>query len=102
MGSYVKTAVTLVEFFEAKSDPKRSEKERMRLERGCRRVLERQLDAVSSLDDDRILRSFTHVIAAVLRTNYYQTGKGGGYKRYLSLEVRSEADSGSAAAQAGV
>ena len=86
LGSYVKTAVTLVEFFEAKSDPKRSEKERIRLERGCRRVLERQVDAVSSLDDDRILRSFTHVIAAVLRTNYYQTGNGGGYKRYLSLK----------------
>ena len=33
--------------------------------------IERGLDAVSAIDDDRILRAFRHLIAATLRTNAY-------------------------------
>ncbi|HET9730502.1 MAG TPA: NAD-glutamate dehydrogenase domain-containing protein, partial [Acidimicrobiia bacterium] len=32
------------------------------------------LDAVTSLDDDRILRSLLHLVLATLRTNWFQTG----------------------------
>jgi glutamate dehydrogenase len=35
---------------------------------------EAAIDAVPSLDEDRILRSFLSVLRAILRTNYYRTG----------------------------
>jgi glutamate dehydrogenase len=33
-----------------------------------------ELDAVSSLDEDRILRAFLHLVLATLRTNFFQSG----------------------------
>ena len=42
-----------------------------------RGALVKLLDRVSSLDEDRILRSFMGAIDATLRTSYYQTGKDG-------------------------
>ncbi|CAN5523370.1 NAD-glutamate dehydrogenase [soil metagenome] len=38
--------------------------------------LEETLDAVQSLDQDRILRSFLSLVLAMLRTNYYQSSDG--------------------------
>ncbi|RXR07279.1 NAD-glutamate dehydrogenase [Pseudoxanthomonas composti] len=48
--------------------------ERMEATHGA---LTRLLDGVSSLDDDRILRSYTAVIEATLRTSYYQRNAAG-------------------------
>ena len=45
------------------------------------------IDAVESLDEDRILRGFLRVVRAVLRTNYFQTDAGGQAKPYLSLKL---------------
>jgi len=42
-----------------------------------RQSILRALDKVASLDEDRILRSYLHVIRATLRTNYYQSTEGG-------------------------
>ncbi|PIV35687.1 MAG: glutamate dehydrogenase [Lysobacterales bacterium CG02_land_8_20_14_3_00_62_12] len=42
----------------------------------CEKLLKGLLDRVSSLDDDRILRSFLAVIRATLRSNYFQAGAG--------------------------
>ncbi|MGI8434682.1 MAG: NAD-glutamate dehydrogenase [Nocardioidaceae bacterium] len=47
----------------------------------------RDLDEVASLDQDRILRSYLAAIKATLRTNYYQVGADGGLKTYLSLKL---------------
>ena len=41
------------------------------------RELEATIDAVESLDEDRILRSFLRVVRATLRTNYFQTDADG-------------------------
>ncbi|HBK46539.1 MAG TPA: glutamate dehydrogenase, partial [Xanthomonadaceae bacterium] len=46
------------------------------------------LDRVSSLDEDRILRSFIGVIDATLRTSYYQT-KNGRYGHCISFKLDS-------------
>jgi glutamate dehydrogenase len=43
------------------------------------------LDQVASLDEDRILRAFLGVIAATLRTSYYQT-PGGKPREYISFK----------------
>lgn len=45
------------------------------------------LEAVESLDDDRILRRFYVLIKATLRTNYYQRQHGGQIKGYLSFKL---------------
>lgn len=47
------------------------------------------LEAVESLDDDRILRRFRNLVHAALRTNFYQRGEGGGPKAYPTIKFDS-------------
>ncbi|TBR11161.1 MAG: NAD-glutamate dehydrogenase, partial [Lysobacter sp.] len=47
------------------------------------------MDRVSSLDEDRILRSFKGVIEATLRTSYYQGAVGGADTGYVSYKFDS-------------
>ncbi|HKT57866.1 MAG TPA: NAD-glutamate dehydrogenase [Microbacterium sp.] len=47
----------------------------------------RALDDVSSLDDDRILRSFIGVIGATWRTNFYQPAADGSPKPWVSMKL---------------
>jgi len=51
-----------------------------------RRALKTLLDGVSSLDEDRILRSFMGVIDATLRTSYYQRAAGGDHKETIAFK----------------
>ena len=51
-----------------------------------RRALRALLDNVSSLDEDRILRSFMGVIDATLRTSYYQRAADGGWKETIAFK----------------
>ena len=48
--------------------------------------IEATLDKVANLDEDRILRQFLAMILATLRTNYFQKGKDGQPKPYLSFK----------------
>jgi len=57
----------------------RSAKRSTQLE-AARAAITALLDRVSSLDEDRILRSFVGVIEATLRTNYYISYRNGRYK----------------------
>ncbi|MDJ0974149.1 MAG: NAD-glutamate dehydrogenase, partial [Planctomycetota bacterium] len=50
-----------------------------------------ELENVSNLDDDRILRAFLMVVDATLRTNYYQRGADGEAKAYLAFKLNSQA-----------
>jgi glutamate dehydrogenase len=45
------------------------------------------LDAVTSLDEDRILRAYLTLVEATLRTNFYQVDAGGKPKAYLSFKL---------------
>ncbi|WP_298575284.1 NAD-glutamate dehydrogenase domain-containing protein [uncultured Luteimonas sp.] len=51
-----------------------------------RRALKALLDNVSSLDEDRILRSFMGVIDATLRTSYFQRAADGHYKETIAFK----------------
>jgi glutamate dehydrogenase len=62
-------AVALVELFEARFDPDSHDAARA-LQIASR--IESDIDAVQSLDEDRILRSFLAVLRAMLRTNYFR------------------------------
>ncbi|HEV2342757.1 MAG TPA: NAD-glutamate dehydrogenase [Actinocrinis sp.] len=61
----------LVKLFEASFDPARAAAGRELID-GLVEETEGALDAVASLDEDRILRSLRAVIQATLRTNFYQ------------------------------
>jgi glutamate dehydrogenase len=78
----------LVDLFHLRLHPARS-RETDAEARRVERDVEASIDAVESLDEDRILRSFLGVIRAVLRTNYFQTADGLA-KPYLSLKLDSE------------
>ncbi|WP_300577897.1 NAD-glutamate dehydrogenase [Phenylobacterium sp.] len=48
------------------------------------------LQAVQSLDDDRVLRRIALLVQAILRTNYYQTDEAGRPAPFISFKVASE------------
>ncbi len=71
-------ARNLVRLFERRFDP-----DAVRPVRGAQRDAEKlvaqlrtDLDAVASLDEDRILRAYMNVVEATLRTNFYQVQDG--------------------------
>ncbi|HYZ28264.1 MAG TPA: NAD-glutamate dehydrogenase [Thermoleophilaceae bacterium] len=90
--TYVERALTahpviarsIVELFETRFDPERGS-DRESHERVDQ--IESAIDAVESLDQDQILRSFLAVVQAMLRTNWYQTGSDGRPKPYLSFKL---------------
>lgn len=47
------------------------------------------IDAITSLDEDHIIRFFWSLIKATLRTNYFQLGSDGNPKDYLSFKLNS-------------
>ena len=74
----------IVDLFEARLDPSLqggTETERLEGE------IEEALEAVVSLDEDRILRSFLDTTLATLRTNYYQSTPEGDAKPHLSFKL---------------
>lgn len=73
----------LVELFRARFDPARTERETPE----SVDEIESAIDAVESLDQDQILRSFLAVIEAMVRTNWFQTGTAGEPKTYLSFKL---------------
>ncbi|MEN8719891.1 MAG: NAD-glutamate dehydrogenase [Oceanococcaceae bacterium] len=51
--------------------------------------LQRQRDAVDSLDADRLLACLISVVCATVRTNFYQQSASGQPKAHISLKIRS-------------
>jgi glutamate dehydrogenase len=81
-------ARSLVALFHALFDPAGGAKAKAR-EAAALKIfadIETALEAVASLDVDRILRRFRNAIQATLRTNYYQPGADGGPKAYVSFK----------------
>ncbi|HSL84442.1 MAG TPA: NAD-glutamate dehydrogenase, partial [Thermoanaerobaculia bacterium] len=95
----------LVELFRARFDPDAREEAELRIEELRARIVA-ALQAVQSLDEDRILRRFLNLVESTLRTNFFQRtdhrattmlahrGAGGGApgrrKAYLSFKLASE------------
>jgi glutamate dehydrogenase len=80
-------ARSLVKLFETRFDPA-AQRQRGNDRKAVSIVtqIRSELDAVSSLDDDRILRAYLTLAQATLRTNFYQTSADGGPKPYLSFK----------------
>ncbi|MEE8084116.1 MAG: NAD-glutamate dehydrogenase, partial [Alphaproteobacteria bacterium] len=80
----------LVDLFAARFDPTDRDKAETRAVT-LKVEYEEALDAVQSLDEDRILRRFLNLVLATLRTNYYQKAHDGGFKSYISFKLDSSA-----------
>ncbi|MEM7352532.1 MAG: NAD-glutamate dehydrogenase [Acidobacteriota bacterium] len=52
--------------------------------------IEQRLEQVSQLDEDRIIRRFTNLIQAILRTNFFRPGGDGQRKAYISFKLASQ------------
>lgn len=48
------------------------------------------LEAVSNLDEDKIIRQYIHAMNATTRTNFYQKNKDGSRKEALSIKLNSK------------
>jgi glutamate dehydrogenase len=67
----------LTELFESRFDPAIPERESEKAQAEIRAAIDDELAQVSSLDQDRILRSLLGLISASLRTNYFQRDEAG-------------------------
>jgi len=75
----------LVKLFEIAFDPQ-SQDDRHAACRELSQEISDALEAVASLDADRILRAYLGVIRATLRTNFYQQNAEGDWKSYISFK----------------
>ncbi len=83
-------AAALVALFRARFDPAGQEGREGRIADAAAAV-EAGLEAVASLDEDRIIRRFLNAIQATLRANFYQRGGDGEPKPYLAFKLDSAA-----------
>jgi glutamate dehydrogenase len=72
----------LLGLFRARFDPAIHPPDRLRETAAARAVAIRAIDAVASLDADRLLRTFLHLIEATTRTNFYRG------RPYLSFKLQ--------------
>lgn len=82
-------AKNLIELFLVLHNPTKADKEVNIANKIEKDILE-ALDAVTSLDEDRIIRRFLALLKATLRTNYFQPNAKGEPKTYLAFKFSSK------------
>ncbi len=87
LARYPDLSRTLIDQFQARLNPGRTQAEREHQLEEIKRRLDEQLATVGSLDEDRILRGFVDTGAATLRTNFFQHDASGNPKSYISLKL---------------
>ena len=91
--NHLHIAAELVEYFETRFSPLRAldEDQRAAAEEAVRAGILASLDAVDSLNEDRVIRHYLTLMGATLRTNFYQRGADGGPKSYMSFKIKTTA-----------
>ncbi|WP_456718718.1 MULTISPECIES: NAD-glutamate dehydrogenase [unclassified Bradyrhizobium] len=79
---------SLVALFQTRLDPRlaSTDAERSARETALLAEVEEQLKSVASLDEDRILRRFTNLVQATIRTNLWQIGEDGHPRPVISFK----------------
>ncbi|UGY20369.1 NAD-glutamate dehydrogenase [Bradyrhizobium septentrionale] len=79
---------SLVALFQTRLDPRlaATDAERSARETALLAEVEEQLKSVASLDEDRILRRFTNLVQATIRTNLWQIGADGHPRPVISFK----------------
>jgi len=91
LSAHPDVARLILELFTTKFDPATKaslDKRRDKAQAVMARIVE-ALQAVESLDEDRVLRRIALLVQAMQRTNFYQAGPDGGPKPYISFKVAS-------------
>ncbi len=88
LSAHPQLASTLVALFETRFDPA-EDAEREAKASALVQDVEKRLETIASLDEDRILRAFLNVIEATVRTNHYQQDAEGARKTYLAFKLES-------------
>jgi glutamate dehydrogenase len=87
------TAITasIVALFQARFDPRlvATDAERSARQTTILAEIEEQLKSVGSLDEDRILRLFTNLVQATIRTNLWQIGQDGHPRPVISFKFEA-------------
>ena len=85
------TARSLVALFEALFDPASSGSSTTRAAQAAAAAVAADIDALVSLDTDRVLRAFASLIQATIRTNYFVTREGSARSQnVLSLKLDAQ------------
>ena len=79
----------IVQLFHDRFDPRIGAEERKAREAAALPAIEEQLQAVESLDEDRILRHFVNAVQAAIRTNFYQLDADGQPKALIAIKFAS-------------
>jgi glutamate dehydrogenase len=84
-------ATSIVALFRARFDPHlvATDAERSARETTILAEIEEQLKSVASLDEDRILRLFTNLVQATIRTNLWQIGQDGHPRPVISFKFEA-------------
>ncbi|HXW50276.1 MAG TPA: NAD-glutamate dehydrogenase, partial [Xanthobacteraceae bacterium] len=84
-------AAQLVDLFRTHFDPNLgiSPQQRADREANVLSAIELALEAVQSLDEDRIIRHFVNAVTASVRTNFYQLGSDGSVKPTIAIKFSS-------------
>jgi glutamate dehydrogenase len=82
---------SIVALFQARFDPRlaTTDAERSARETTILAEIEEQLKSVASLDEDRILRLFTNLVQATIRTNLWQIGQDGHPRPVISFKFEA-------------
>ncbi|MEO7026691.1 MAG: NAD-glutamate dehydrogenase [Caulobacteraceae bacterium] len=81
----------ILELFHVRLDPTRpgGEAARDAAAQAMQGAVEEALRGVASLDDDRVLRRMAALVAAITRTNFFQSGEDGQPKPYIAFKIAS-------------
>ncbi|HWU80547.1 MAG TPA: NAD-glutamate dehydrogenase, partial [Caulobacter sp.] len=81
----------ILDLFQTKFDPavKADLKARLDQAKAVEGKIVEALQAVESLDSDRVLRRLAALVGAIQRTNFYQPAADGGPKPYISFKIAS-------------
>src|SRR5438105_13642902 len=81
----------LVALFQARLDPRlaATDAERSARQAALLAEIEEQLKSVASLDEDRIVRRFTNLVQATVRTNLWQIGEDGHPRPVISFKFEA-------------
>jgi glutamate dehydrogenase len=83
-------AGTIVELFHARFDPRAEAAQgRAEKESALAAKIEEALQAVESLDEDRILRHFVNAVQSAIRSNFFQTDAHGQVKPLIAVKFES-------------
>ncbi|MFC5065807.1 NAD-glutamate dehydrogenase [Actinomycetospora atypica] len=87
VGGHSAVAVGLVRLFEARFDPAGEARDRDERVAALDAEVEAAIDAVTSLDADRILRAMLGLVRATLRTNYFLVDADGRSREFVSFKL---------------